>query len=231
MNDDLIPLMSSSDSFTDDLMTLPEGEYDAVCCFVADCGMQESSYMGQTSMRKEVAIGFELEVSGLDHHVVVYKKVKNTVAGNGNLYDIVKTLIDWRSDDLATPYNGKTFNLQMLLNCQASIRMSRHGKNGNEYKRAIIKSIYRGTGKIVQPSQPAYAYGLKMGRNDVFAKLPFFLQRDIEKNWNGGQPAVQQSQPAPMQTQPVQPTPVAPQPTAQDMGEPIDPVLLADIPF
>ena len=103
--------------------------------------------------------------------------------------------------------------------------MSRHGKNGNEYKRAIIKSIYRGTGKIVQPSQPAYAYGLKMGKNDVFAKLPFFLQRDIEKNWNGGQPVVQQSQPAPMQAQPAQP---AQQPVAQDMGEPID---LSDVPF
>lgn len=196
--EDLIPIYNGGGDFTDDLMDLQEGAYDAVVVFVADCGMQENTY--NHKMQPKVAIGFELEVPNLDHHVVMYKEVTNSAGSNGNLYDLVTTLIDsWTAPDLATPVNGQRFNLQMLLNRQATIRVTRHGKNGNEYKRAIIQKVLPGRGKIVQPSEPAFAYGLKMGRNDVFSKLPYFLQKDIEKNL-GDVPAPVQEAPKAVDT-------------------------------
>ena len=38
--EDLIPIYNGGGDFTDDLMDLQEGAYDAVVVFVTDCGMQ-----------------------------------------------------------------------------------------------------------------------------------------------------------------------------------------------
>lgn len=193
MQDDLIPIYSGNSDFHDDLMDLKEGSYNAVVSFVADCGMQEDTY--NNKMVPKVAIGFELEVPELDHHVTMYKEIKNSANSNSNLYKLVNSLMTtWTSPDLATPCNGKRFNLQMLLNLPAIVKVTRHGKNGKEYKRAIIQGIYPGT-QIVQPETPAFAYGLRMGRNELFDKLPFFLQKDIEKNLGAAPAPVQKAQP------------------------------------
>ena len=205
----------------DGTFPIKEGDYPAVCIFVADMGLQTDEYKGVKKDHHKMALGFELPIPGSDERAIVYTTFNNTTFRNGGLAQLANAVIKTRKDgmDLTEPdVNGKKFSAVQLLGKTMFARIKTHSKKGAPYKRAVLAGVYAQpydtpgfTEQTVTPKTKPFAYVLSMGKNEAFEQLPYFLRQDIAKN---------------LDPQATDGKSIADQIT--DCGEPID---VSDLPF
>lgn len=130
----------------------PAGLVNAVCAFVEDLGMEESTFQGKTSVKRKVVIGFETEERMNEGEMAGRRFLlsKRYTASLNEKATLRHDLASWRGRDF-TPDELAGFDLESIRGVGATLNVVHYdGHDGS--KRAKIANIspkYKSADKLI----------------------------------------------------------------------------------
>lgn len=165
----------------------PAGTHPARCYYVVDLGTQKTEWQGELKRSRKIRIGFELTE---EKHVFdpavgeePFTVSKEFTLSLGDKANLRHTLESWRGRQF-TKDELDGFDITKLLgaSCLITIVHERRKDNQGDFaKITSIAKIPKGM-QVADGTMSQVVYEIAMGRNDVFAKLPEWMQEKIKKS-------------------------------------------------
>lgn len=193
-------LIAKFDNDTFERELPPTGVYTAVCVWIIDMGMQESTYLGVTKLKRKLKLFFELTGSKMKdgRPFLVSSQMTLTLSPKGNLKPFLEA---WRGRAF-TAEEMAGFDMQNILGAPCQINVIHNtAEDGNTYANiGSIMPLGKGMSKPVTETELIF-YSTEDHSEAVYQKIPEGIRNkitQIEKQQRriGGMSELAQQQPA-----------------------------------
>jgi hypothetical protein len=158
---------------------IPEATYIATSYMLIDLGTHEYEYMGNTGVKQQVYVGWEL--NDTDTQGKPFTTGKYYTASLGKKANLRKDLEAWRGRAF-TDEELAGFELKNIMGKSCSIGIIH--KEAGEYKKARVSSIQalpKGTSGYSPVNKPI-VFDMDEFNTEVFASFPDFLKNTIKES-------------------------------------------------